>query len=1016
MNNNEVPLFDNCNWIGLETNLPNEQPYSKRTVVAARYLRREFVLDSQPLNAKVSFCGLGLSELYINGHKIGNEVLSPPLSTYNKTAFYVSYDITEYLRKGTNAIGVILGNGRFMPPFIGTHAPMPHYGFPKMVFKCDIELENKSILQIISDENWKITANGPIRDNNEYHGEHYDARMEMADWSKSGFDDKDWFKVDLCKSPTKQLKLQNIPPIKVMKTFKPKKVTEPEDNVYIVDFGQNISGWVQLKVDGKKGQTIRLRFAEILKSDGNIDRSNLSEAEATDEYIMKGENEETWEPRFTIHGFRFVEITGFPDKPTENNIIAKLVYNNLETIGQFDCSNEIVNKIYLACFYTIAGNYRSIPTDDASRSERQGYLGDRSIVATSESFIFNNEDFYEKWLDDIADSQRNDGSIPQNCPAYWEYFADDVTWPSAYFTVADMLYNQFGNQRVIKNHYSNMKKWWQYMVDNYEENETMPRDFLGDWVVPPFEINLIHTKDQFRITDGKLIGTAFFYHITCLMLKFSEILNQEKDNLFFSEKIKNQKLQFHNIFWDNNTKSYTCNTPTANILALHFDLVPDQKIETVKQNLREQIAVIFNDHLPVGMIGLKFLMRVLTNHGMEDLAWKILTNKTYPGWGYMIENEATTIWELWNCNTAIGEMRSMNQPMNIGDLIIWLYENIAGIKNVPGSIGHKQLEMRPLLMENLEFANTSYQTPNGEVKSCWKHLNNKFTWEISIPRNSKAIVYVPTSSEIIFVNEKVRTTKLANDTKYACIELKTGTYIIKSDYLRETSEKSKKLSMPVFSEKSQASDTAFFLEMNPNEKDAHIRFTTNGSEPTEKSLIYTSPLEINNYCFVRAASFNSMDEKSFATQAIFDVYDETQNGLNYAYYEGENWQMLPDFDELVPKKHGICRNLDVSTINERNDFWGIRFTGLLKIESEGEYEIFVASDDGSRIFLDNQEIINHDGVHPATEKSAKVQLQKGMHNLRIDYFQATLGYGLTLMMKGLGIPKQPIPISLLYLK
>ncbi len=1010
-------MFEKAQWIGLNKTEPNEAPYAKRTRLAARYLRKGFVLTSIPKKAIVYFCGLGLSELYVNGKKISDDLLSPPLSTYNKTAYYVTYDITSFLQSGRNVIGVILGNGRFLPPFIGDHCEMPHYGLPKLILQANIIISDNTEHQVLSNESWKITANGPIRDNNEYHGERYDARMELPDWDKAEFDDSAWEVVDICDSPSEQLLPTPVLPIRVMETISPKKINQLGNGKYVIDFGQNISGWIRIKTKGKKGHKITLRFAEILKSDGNIDRTNLSEAESTDEYILKGAQEEIWEPRFTIHGFRYAEISGFENEISGHNIQAKLIHNKMDTSGFFKCSNEILNQIYRACFYGIADNYRSIPLDEPVRSERLGYLGDRSIVAKSESFIFNNQLFYEKWLDDIADSQRDNGSIPQNAPAYWEYYVDDVTWPSAYFTIADMLYEQYGNSSVIEKHFPNMSKWWYYMFENYQDNGLVKRDFLGDWVVPPSETELIHTKDQFRITDGEFLGASFFYYITRLMEKFAGILKLDKDAVFFTLKANIQHEKFHESFFDTKTNAYKCNTPTANILALAFGLVPDSLINTIVSNLKERIAVIFSNHLPVGMIGLKFLMRTLTNYEMEELAWKIATQTSYPGWGYMIKNGATTIWELWNGNTAKGEMISFNNPMNIGDLIIWLYENLAGIKNASDSIAYRSLEMKLTIPDGLDFVDAEYESPNGLIKSRWEKSHGGLKWDVTIPENSKARLYISAKTKSkVTINGQLPGDKSHFEDGFLVCQVSSGNYqIYAKDYKPVYCSKNERLPMPDFSSYGESNDKPIVVEIKSTEINSEIRYTTDGSEPDVHSELYTESLLINGYTFIRAACFKPGKTQSYARQAIFDVFNKQKNGLSYKYYEGDNWEVIPDFDNLIPKKTGTTHDLDISKINQRNDFWGIRFIGYIHIKIPGEYKLFIATDDGSRLFINNKMTIDHDGIHPVTQKSAKIKLPAGKHAIQIDYFQAVLGYDFTFMIQGPGIPKQPVPVSMLEL-
>ena len=372
----------------------------------ARNLRKEFAVEKKIAHATVSFSGLGLSELYVNGKKIDNHVLSPAFAQYDKRDFYVTYDVTKNLQRGTNALGVILGNGRFYADRSKVYAGTENFGFPKLLLNLDLEYTDGTSSQIVSDGSWMLTTNGPIVANNDYDGEEYDARKEMPGWSRPGFDDAQWQPAEIVSTPGGVLSAEMQEPIRVTGTVKPVSMKELRPGVYIYDLGQNMVGWCRLRVSGPAGTRVTLSHAETLKPDGSLYTANLRGARQTDSYILKGHGEEVWEPRFTSHGFRYVELTGYPGKPTLASIEGRIVNDDLKTAGDFECSYELINKIYRAIVWGVRGNYRSIPTDCPQRDERQGWLGDRSEESRGETYLFDNSDLYAKWLQDIADAQR----------------------------------------------------------------------------------------------------------------------------------------------------------------------------------------------------------------------------------------------------------------------------------------------------------------------------------------------------------------------------------------------------------------------------------------------------------------------------------------------------------------------------------------------------------------------------------------------------------------------------------
>jgi alpha-L-rhamnosidase len=766
-------------WIGYEK-LSKDDSVSQYSRLSARYLRKEINLKKQVKSAKVYIMGMGLYELYINGNKIGDQVLAPVPTDYTKNVKYNVFDVTSQLKEGKNMLGTILGNGRF---FAMRQDYKPYkiksFGFPKMALQLFVEYTDGTKDIIRTDDTWKLTTDGPILSNNEYDGEEYDARKEMKGWNTTNFDDKSWVNTRYVQEPGGFYEAQMTPNMKIMGEVKPISIKATPKGTYILDMGQNMVGWLQLKVKGKSGDQITMKFAESLQKDGSLYIANLRDAKTTDIYTLKGEGEEIWEPRFIFHGFRFVEISGFPTKPTLDNFIGKVVYDDIKTTGTFESSDATMNQIFKNAWWGISGNYKGMPIDCPQRNERQPWLGDRTTGAYGESFLFDNQTLYAKWLDDIKYSQTQDGGLPDVAPAFWRYYGDNVTWPGTYITVGDMLYQQFGDAEVIKKQYPSMKKWMVYMEENYLQNDLMDKDKYGDWCVPPESLELIRSKDPARLTDGQLLSSAFYYQLLGIMKKFAKIANSDADIAHYDDLTVRIKKAFNAKYLNTATNSYSNNTVTANVLPLAFGMVPENLIEKVFQNMVHEVEVTKNGHISTGVIGTQFLMRTLTNFGRGDLAYKLASNKTYPSWGFMVENGATTIWELWNGNTADPSMNSQNHVMLLGDLLIWYYENMAGIKSNPETPGFKQIIMKPDFNAGLTFVNASYESIYGLIKSDWKKTKNTLEWEITIPANSSALVYLPTStvSDAKVNKEKVsKNYKIENN--QLVLELPSGTYKI----------------------------------------------------------------------------------------------------------------------------------------------------------------------------------------------------------------------------------------------
>lgn len=755
-------------WIGIDRLLSSED-LTNKTRVNARYLRKEFALESKKIKqAKAYIATVGYYELYINGKRQGGDyVLTPVQTDSRKAIIYNVLDITDCLNNnsGKATVGVILGNGRAVPMRYLKHQKCPFMGFPKCRMDIVITYEDGTTQKIFTDnKTWKATAEGPIRWNNEYDGELYDATMEMNGWAENGYDDTTWITAELSELPlgilypqTAENQICSEYKDANIKSFTPSTANDRDETYF--DFGQNIAGWVSLRVKGNKGDTIKVKYAERLNADSTLYTENLRDAETEDIYVCSGkENGEIWwHPTFVYHGGRYIRISGMKDVTTAD-VKVWLVADDMDDIGTFISSNSTLNKIYRNAWWGIKDNYHGFPVDCPQRNERQPWLGDRTVGSLGESYLFDNEKMYVRWMRDICDAQRYDGCIPDVAPSFWNYYTDDVTWPACLPFTCDMIYTQFGNDEAIRNSYPYIAKWIAHICSDYMKEGIITKDKYGDWCMPPERADLIHSEDPDRKTDGALLATAYTIQSMKLMEKFAKLMNLSEDashyhrlatemtdafnSKFLIRKHGTSPVPGHPLYPD--SVYYGNNTATANILPLAFGLVPEDCRRDVINNVVQNIIVKNNGHVSCGVIGISYLLRTLTAYGYGDVAFLLATNTTYPSWGYMAEHGATTIWELWNGDTANPAMNSGNHVMLLGDLLTWMYQDLAGIKNAEGSAGYKKLMMKPdFTIQNLDSISVTYCTPHGMVVSRWKKTLEHLDWHIELPKGVTADAVLP---------------------------------------------------------------------------------------------------------------------------------------------------------------------------------------------------------------------------------------------------------------------------------
>jgi len=753
---------------------------------ASPLFRREFTLKPGIVRARAYVSGLGYSELFVNGQRIGNAVLDPGQTTYDVRALYVTHDITKWLKPGPNAVGVMLGNG-FFGQNLAFNSPNLAIGQPSLIAKIVVDYADGSSQTIATDESWKANT-GPVIFDNVYAGETYDARLERNGWSEPGFADSDWQSAEKIEPVTAKLEAQMIPPIRCIRTLKPQKVFAGEDGKWIFDLGQNIAGWARIKANAAAGTQLTLKFAEALTPEGNTldcgsTGGHATGFEQTDIYVCKGGGVETWQPRFTYHGFRYVEVEGVTSKPSEDFLEGVLVRSDVPEQGSFQCSDEMLNRIYRTSLWTIEDSLHST-AEDCPHREKCGWLGDAHAVAETAIFNFDMAQFWTKFVDDIETTLGRGGTtywgqkatpgIPCNI-AVGRRLCQEARpdWGAAYVLLPWYLYNYYGDTDVFARHYDHLKRWIEYVRD-LRVDGIVERGY-GDWCPPGTNLKME--------CPPPLTSTAFFYGTLRMMEDFAKQLGKADDSAAFAQLANETKEAFNRKFFDNQSPGY--GSQTADAVALRFDLVPDGQRGNVAKSLADGVVNKHDGHAFVGIHGGRPLYSQLSENGYDAAAFDALLKKDWPGFAYMLDQGATT-WPEVQMEIKPGEsigLRSQNHPMQSG-FAAWFHESVGGIR--PAAPGFKRIELNPHGYEQLEWAEAQHDSLYGPIKSSWKNQGSEFTWEVSIPANTTATAYVPARSAET-VSESGRPASSSPGVKFlrfedgrAIYELQSGSYAFRS--------------------------------------------------------------------------------------------------------------------------------------------------------------------------------------------------------------------------------------------
>jgi len=737
------------------------------------YFRYAFSTVKPIKSARAYISGIGYYVFHVNGQKVGDHVLDPGNTDYSKRVLYATYDITDALGK-ENEFGITVGPG--------------WYGMPKLKMQAEITYSDgtREIVSTSKSTFWSVTI-GPIVKSSIYDGEFYDAREEkpgcgevkgkISNVSKWNM----WAVVVATDPPGGKMVSQKLEPIKVINTLSPKNISEPIKGTYVIDAGQNIAGWVKIKVSGKKGTEISLKFAETLYNDGTVNQDNLYWAEAKDTYILKGEGEEIWEPSFTYHGFRYIQIEGYPYRPDINDIEIKVIRSAVEQTGKFSCSNKLLNDIHQMVVSTEASNLTSIPTDCPQRAERMGWLNDLTVRIEQAIFNFDLSRFYSKYLDDVSDTQGSDGSITDTAPFHWgNRPADPVS--ASYLLLALKSYEFYGNKGIILDHYEGLKAWVDYLNSRTVDG-IVNYSYYGDWA-PPVEFT-VEGEAESKFTPGILMSTGYLYHCAGILSKMANIIGNENDASLYKKLAERTGEKLNNKFWNEQTGGYGSNNQACNSFALFLGLVDQKNIPRVVDNLVKDVQR-HDYHLTTGNICTKYVLEMLTENGHADVAYKIASQKTYPSWGFMLANGATTLWERWE-NAAGNSMNSHNHPM-MGSVDSWFYKYLVGITpNIEGP-GFEKFNIHPYIIEDLDFVEGEFKSVRGTIKSAWRKQSGKISLDLTIPGNSTATVYIPTKNQKSITENNRKIDHLENvkfirsEDGYAVFEVASGNYHFKSDW------------------------------------------------------------------------------------------------------------------------------------------------------------------------------------------------------------------------------------------
>ncbi|HEX6518794.1 MAG TPA: family 78 glycoside hydrolase catalytic domain [Streptosporangiaceae bacterium] len=732
----------------------------------APYLRRSFALDRPVTSARLYVTALGLYEARLNGHRIGDGFLTPGWTDYNQRVLYQTYDVTELLDFGENVLGAIAADGWYAG-FVGFDAKRAgaHYGsFPELLAQLVITFADGEEQWVVTDQHWR-SAVGAIRHADLLMGSRMDLRLEPHGWDRPGFAAADDWRPVRCRGRSASVALvaDPGPPIRVTEEIKPVSISRvgTADGGWIVDFGQNLPGWVRLRADGSSGTVVRVRHGEVLDALGGLYTENLRTARQTDEFVLP-DGPAVLEPLFTQHGFRYAEVTGYPGVLSAADVVARVVHSDISAAGAFSSSEPWLDQLFANIDWGQRGNFISVPTDCPQRDERLGWLGDAQIFARTACYNRDVAAFFGKWLDDVADAQLPCGAFTDVAPRLGFSGVGAPAWGDAGVIVPWTVWKMYGDLCVVDRLFGAMTAWMD-LIERANPSYLRERELgnsYNDWLMPGLDL-----------TPPELLATAYWAHDAALMADMASALGRAEDAAGYRALSSKVRAAFADAFVDSGGRM-ACGTQTAYALGLFMDLIPAELRTVAASHLVAAIRAA-SWHLTTGFVGVGYLLPVLSSCGYADVAWRLVSERTFPSWRYMIDNGATTIWERWDGWSAEHGFQSpwMNSfnHYSLGSVGEWLYRFVLGIDQEEGSAGFARLRLRPYPGGPLpgpvsgpgsrrgpgpgpgsgpgsgppRWARGSYRSVRGLIRAGWSLTDDQFTYRVEVPPNVTASVFVP---------------------------------------------------------------------------------------------------------------------------------------------------------------------------------------------------------------------------------------------------------------------------------
>jgi alpha-L-rhamnosidase len=739
----------------------------------AASFRRTIEISRPITSARLYVTALGSYRVYLNGKRVSSDVLTPDFTDYRKRVLYQTYDVTEFFDPGRNEISALVGDGWYQSPLTWAGE---HFFRPPVRFRAQLELNYSDGSRDLAatDESWKAAAS-PILESQIYSGETYDARLEKPGWQQPGFNDSEWAQAVVADAPAIAVTGQIATPVRVIETLQPKSVTPLSNDTYVFDIGQNMVGWVSLRVKGPAGTKVRLRFAETLNPNGTIYTANLRNADATDTYILKGSGEETFVPHFTFHGFRYVEVTGYPGPPTLDALKGEVVSSVSEQpSATLTTSSDLVNHMWEIGLWGQRGNFLSIPTDCPQRDERLGWMGDAGVFWRTGTYNFDVAAFSEKFIQDIVDAQTNRGAftnvspntIPSGEEGGWAWVEARVGapgWGDAGVIVPWTTWIEYADKSVIESSWEAMQKWMEFI-------QSQNPDFIRKNALGPNYADWLATDSN---TDKELLATAYWALIANMMVEMAHAIGKESDSQRYSDLLKKIRSAFQKTYI-NKDGTVGTGTQTSYVVTLYTHLAPESLEPMLVGKLVKDIEA-HDWHLSTGFLGTPFLLFTLSDHGRSDVAYRLLLNETYPSWGYMLSKGATTWWERWNGDKGDPVMNSYNHYA-FGSVIAWVYRSVAGIDTSVDGPGFKEIMIRPHLDARMPAVRAEYDSVYGKIVSDWKGTpSGPFSLKLTIPPNTSAKVFLPeiAGTRVTEGGNAIKTQSLGGA---AVVRIGSGTY------------------------------------------------------------------------------------------------------------------------------------------------------------------------------------------------------------------------------------------------